>query len=89
MSTGNFQETSIGSNTIPDHIFSGKTTTGFSVTTGLGIKLNQFFGQAPLECGYRFFYLGKGSFNTQSNEVLNTLNTGSDFANAVTCSITI
>ena len=89
MTTSNFQESSLGANTIPDAIFSGKTTTTFSATAGLGIKFNQFFGQAPLECGYRFFYLGQGNFNPLTDQTQNNLNTGSDFGNAVMCSITV
>lgn len=89
ISTSNFQEHSLDAITLPDHIFSGKNTTTFSATAGIGLKINQFFGQAPLECGYRFFYLGEGSFNKLSNQVLNTLGTGSNFGNAVTCAVTI
>ena len=53
------------------------------------IKLNHIFGEAPLECGYRFFYLGQGDFNVLTNQVLTTLNTGTAYANAVICSITV
>jgi len=89
MSTTNFQENSLGDNSIPDQIFSGASTTTFSVTAGIGLKVNQFFGQRPLECGYRFFYLGQGNFNALTTQTLNTLNTGPGFANALMCSITI
>lgn len=90
MHTSNLQEHSIdGGITIPDNAFSGHTTTAFSAMTGVGIKFNNFFGSAPLECGYKFFYLGQGSFTKKTNQLLNTLNTGSDYANAVMCSITV
>jgi hypothetical protein len=90
MRTDGFQEHSLdGGITIPDNVFSGRTTTTFSAMTGVGIKFNNFFGPAPLECGYKFFYLGQGSFNKKTNQLLNTLNTGSDYANAVMCSITV
>lgn len=89
MSTSNFHEASLGANTNPDHIFAGTTTTTFTATVGLGLKFNQFFGTSPLECGYRFFYLGQGNFKALTNQTLNTLNTGPDFANAVMCSITV
>ena len=87
--TSNFHESSLDSVTIPDRIFSGKSTTTFTATAGIGIEFNAFFGKAPLECGYRFYYLGQGNFNTLSNQVLNNLNTGNNYANAVMCSITV
>lgn len=89
LTTSSLQESSLGANTIPDAIFGGTTTATFSATAGLGIKFNQFLGNAPLECGYRFFYLGQGKFKALTNQTLNTLNTGSDFGNAVICSITV
>lgn len=84
-----FGEASLDGITIPDQIFSNHTTATFSATAGAGLKFNHAFGQAPLECGYRFFYLGEGNFNITNNQVLNTLKTGHDYANAVQCSITI
>src|SRR3990167_8574718 len=56
--TGSYQETPINNNSIPNTPFPGKTTTTFSTTVGVGIKRNNVFGRVPLECGYRFFYLG-------------------------------
>lgn len=88
--TSGFKENSLdGGITIPDDAFSGRTSTTFSATAGVGIKLNQVFGKAPLECGYRFFYLGKGNFNKNTNQLLNTLSTGNNYANALICSITV
>ena len=84
-----FQEASLGSNTIPDTIFSSHTTTTFTATVGAGIQFKQFFGEAPLECGYRFFYLGQGDFNKQTNQVMNPLNTGPAYANALMCGIRV
>lgn len=84
-----FQEHSLDGITIPDNIFSSHTSTTFSATMGFGVKINQVFGPAPLECGYRFFYLGQGNFNRASDQVLNVLNTGSNYANALMCSITV
>lgn len=89
MQTSDVHESSLDGVTLPDHIFSGNTTTTFSATAGAGIKLTNVFGKAPLECGYRFFYLGQGHFNNTSNQVVNTLNTGTNYANAVMCAITI
>jgi hypothetical protein len=89
MQANGFKESSLDGVTLPDSIFSSRTTTTFSATIGAGIRLNQVFGQAPLECGYRFFYLGQGHFNKKTSQVVNTLNTGADYANAVMCSITV
>jgi hypothetical protein len=90
MNTSGFQEQSLDNGiTIPDSIFSGRTTTTFSATAGLGIKFKHVFGERPLECGYRFFYLGQGHFNALTNQVVNTLNTGTVYANALMCSMTI
>jgi hypothetical protein len=89
METNGFKEASLGSNTNPDNIFSNRTTTTFTATVGAGLRFNQFFGEAPLECGYRFFYLGQGHLNKATDQVLNSLNTGAAYANAVTCSITV
>ena len=90
MHTSNFHERSLDNGiTIPDHIFSGRTTTTFSAMAGVGVRLNQIIGQAPLECGYKFFYLGQGSFHKETDQVINTLKTGSNYANAVMCSLTV
>ena len=88
--TGTVRETSLdGGVTIPDQTFSGRTTAAFSAMAGVGVRINQVFGQAPLECGYRFFYLGQGDFNKLNNQILNNLSTGNSYANALLCSITV
>jgi len=88
--TGGFEEHSLdGGITIPEQDFSGKTNATFSATAGLGLKLNNVLGSAPLECGYRFFYLGQGELKKQASQIQNTLSTGSNFGNALTCSVTI
>ena len=87
--TGNFHENSLDGITLPDHPFSGHTTTTFAAMAGVGFKLNHVFGQAPLECGYRFFYLGQGNFVKNTNQLLDTLNTGNNYGNAVLCSLTV
>ncbi|MCL9685705.1 hypothetical protein [Legionella maioricensis] len=90
ITTGTVRETSLdGGVTIPDQTFSGRTTAAFSAMAGVGVRINHVFGQAPLECGYRFFYLGQGDFNKLTNQILNTLNAGTSYANALLCSITI
>jgi len=88
--TNRFGESSLdGGITIPDHAFAGKTKTVFSATAGVGLRLNEAIGHTPLECGYRFYYLGKGSFRKLTNQLLNTLETNDNYANAVVCSVTI
>lgn len=89
MTAGGFQEQSLDGITIPDNIFSTHHSTAFTATAGFGVKVNQVFGPAPLECGYRFFYLGQGHFGSKSSQVVNNLETGNNFANAVVCSITV
>ena len=89
MQTGAVQERSLDKITVPDHVFSGRTTTAFSATLGLGVKINHVIGDKALELGYRFFYLGQGSFNRETNQVINTLNTGNNYANALVCSFII
>lgn len=88
--TYGFTEHSLdGGITIPDSIFSGSTSTKLSATAGVGFRINQLLGKAPLECGYRFFYLGRGQLNIINSQVLNSLNTSSTYANALTCSLII
>lgn len=82
-------ETSLGSNTVPDNAFVGGTSTAFSAMAGLGFRINHVFGSAPLECGYRFFYLGQGQLKPRTDQILNNLETGQDYAHAVTCGILI
>ena len=90
MRTYNFQESSLdGGVTLPDTIFSANTTTTFSATIGASLKINHAVGQLPLEIGYRFFYLGQGHFKTSTNQVLNELNTGNVYANALYLSISV
>lgn len=94
MKTSNFTEASIrvaGANyySLPDTIFSGKTTTTFSATAGVGFQVARVFGNVPLECGYQFFYLGQGSQNIINDQVINSLKTGQVYANALMCSVII
>jgi hypothetical protein len=88
--TSNVNERSLdGGVTIPDQAFSGNRTTAFSATFGLGIVFNNVFRSAPLECGYRFFYLGKSNFDKRSDQLLTRLTTGNNYANALTCAVSI
>lgn len=89
MTTSTVNETSLDGITLPDKTYAGRTNTTFSATVGVGMKFNKAFGVVPLECGYRFFYLGQGSFKKETNQLVNTLSTGSIFGNAVICSVII
>lgn len=90
METSNFKEMSLdGGRTLPDKIFVGKNKVNFSATAGISARLNQALGDVPFECGYQFFYLGDGAFERQTDQVLNTLKTGTSYAQALICSITL
>jgi hypothetical protein len=87
--TSDYREFILDPNTIPDDTFSGKNTTAFSATAGIGIQFPHVIGNIPFECGYRFFYLGKGKFNSENSQIINNLTTGTQYANAVICSVSI
>lgn len=89
MQTHHFGETPLDSITVPDVIFSNHTQATFSATVGAGVHVSDVFGKAPLECGYRFYYLGQGKLNQATTQVVNALKTGTMYANAVMCSITV
>ena len=89
ITTSSVNEASLDGITIPDKTYSGRTTAAFSAMAGVGIQMNNVFGHVPLECGYRFFYLGRGHFNKLSNQLINTLSTGNSYANALLCTLTI
>ncbi|MGL5741271.1 MAG: hypothetical protein ACRCXC_01320 [Legionella sp.] len=89
MWTTNYEEKPLADYVIPDRAFKGRSATEFSVTAGVGLQLNHIIGPMPVECGYRFFYLGKGNLHKENDQYLNTLNTGDTYANALVCSITV
>lgn len=89
LTTRSFQEKSLDGMTLPDHAFSGHSQATFSAMAGFGLKMNNVFGRAPLECGYRFFYLGQGEFRKQTNQLLSNLSTGPTYANALVCAVTV
>ncbi len=89
MQVNHYQETPLNNFTFPDNGFSTHTQVTFAAMAGIGLRLNHVFGNAPLECGYRFFYLGKGSLHMSNNQLLTTLKTGNAFGNALLCSITV
>lgn len=90
MKAYSFSESSLdGGITIPEHPFSANTTTTFSATVGVGLKINHALAQLPVECGYRFFYLGRGHLTANNSQVLDNLSTGNTYANAILCSVSI
>lgn len=89
MQVSHYHENPLNDFTIPDNGFSTRNQVTFSAMAGIGLRLNQVFDSAPLECGYRFFYLGQGQFNINNDQVLSALKTGNVFGNALLCSITI
>lgn len=78
-----------GGITFPDHAFLSNTRTTLSGTVGVGVKLNNVIGSAPVEIGYRFFALGDGRLQRRTNQLLNTLKTGEAYANALVVTLTI
>lgn len=89
MQTKGFKEYAVANNSLADNMFTGRTTTTFSATVGASLRLKQAFGNLPLECGYRFFYLGRGKFNVTSSQVQNFLETGDGYANAIICAVNV
>jgi hypothetical protein len=89
MRLNHYQETPLNNFTIPDNGFSSHTQVAFAAMAGFGVRLNHFFGQAPLECGYRFFYLGQGQLHMNNIQLLSTVKSGNSFGNALLCSITV
>ncbi len=85
--TSNFSEASLDGITLPDNIFKGNSTATFTATAGLAIRFENVLSKTPVECGYRFFYLGQGDFTKQNDQVLTTLTTGNNFGNALMCSL--
>ncbi len=86
--TSKFNEAQIEPSTIPDHIFAGTTTVTFTAMAGVGIRFNNAIGQVPLECGYRFFYLGDANFNTLTDQVTSKFQANNNYANAIVCGLT-
>jgi hypothetical protein len=75
--------------TIPNNAFVKKTQTEFAASAGIGILCNELVKDRPIEIAYRFFYLGKGEFGVNNNQVLNTLQTGNTYAHAITLTATV
>ena len=89
MRTSQYNETPLTTYTIPDNAFAAHNNVAFTATAGVGLRLNDIFGRSPLECGYRFFYLGQGQLAMNNDQLLNTIKTGNTFGNAIVCSVTV
>ncbi|MCW8410249.1 hypothetical protein OQJ13_14810 [Legionella sp. PATHC035] len=87
--TSHYKEIALTTFTVPDNGFSDNNTTAFAATVGAGLRFNQVADKIPLECGYRFFYLGQGKLAKNNDLIINTLKTGNNYANALICSVTI
>ncbi|HAT1129385.1 TPA: hypothetical protein NR353_001583 [Legionella pneumophila] len=87
--TSKFNEQPLLGSIIPDSIVAGQTTTNFTAMAGIGYRVNHFFGPAPLECGYRFFYLGQTNLRNINTQIMNHFSTGQSYANALLCTLTI
>ncbi|WP_454781741.1 hypothetical protein [Legionella sp. WA2022007384] len=89
MRTSGYHEMPLVDFAIPDNAFKGTSTTTFTATVGAGIRLNNIIAPIPFECGYRFFYLGKGHLNRVNDQYIDNLTTGDTYANALVCAVTI
>lgn len=89
MKTSHYMETPLNTFTLPDNGFAAHSNVAFSAMAGVGLRLNNVFGKAPLECGYHFFYLGQGQLAINNNQILNTIKTGNNYANAISCGIAV
>jgi len=81
-----YNEKSLDGITVPDNAFTGETNTALSFTAGVGVKFNHLLS-LPCELSYRFFYLGEGSLKKNNSQLLDTLKTGNNYANALIFSI--
>jgi hypothetical protein len=78
-----FKERPLNSQTVPDRIFQGRTTVVFSATAGFSLRFD------CVSIDYRFFYLGRGYLKRANHQVLNTLQTGNSYGNALSITISI
>lgn len=72
-----------------DNPYASHTNVALAATAGVGLRLNRIFGKSPLECGYRFYYLGQGQLPMANDQLINTIKTGNNYANALMCSATV
>lgn len=89
MFLGDVKERSLdGGVTIPDNAFRAHTNVTLSATAGIDMQVADKSNH-PVHCGYRFFYLGEGRFAKSTNQLLNHLKTGTGYAHALMCGITV
>jgi hypothetical protein len=89
MDISNYTESQLNLSTRLENAYKGKTNTTLSATVSFGIHINNVIGEAPLEIGYRLFYLGTGKLQIINNQYATRLSTGPSWANALTCSLII
>lgn len=89
LSLSNYNESLNNPMTVPDNAYKSHVNTTFSATAGVSLRLNSLFRNAPIECGYRFFYLGSGMLGIKNDQYLTQLSTGPNYANAATCTVVI
>lgn len=88
--TSGYSESSLTDFTIPNsNTFTAHNNVAFTAMAGVGIRAHNVFGKIPLECGYRFMYLGEGQLQNNNNQVSNTLSTGHGYANSVVCGVVL
>ncbi len=73
--------------TLPDNAFIDSSSTSFSATAGVGLRVNNVIGTVPVEIGYRYFYFGKAQLQPRTDSILNPLRTGSGYAHAVVATL--
>lgn len=83
-----YHEKSLSPYAVADKPFIGQSNATFSAMAGIGIRLKDAIAHLPLECGYRFYYLGQGSLTANSNQILDPLRTNNIYTNALLCTIT-
>lgn len=90
MRTSQYTEASLTDYSVAaSNSFASKNNVAFTAMGGVGLRLNNVFGKAPVECGYRFFYLGQGRLGINNNQILNAIKTGDTYANALVCSVNV
>ncbi|MCH9717356.1 MAG: hypothetical protein K0U52_09780 [Gammaproteobacteria bacterium] len=89
MKVNEYHESRINPATRPDNAFKKNISAEFSTTVGIGLRFNHVLGDAPVECGYRFFYLGASELQIKNMQFMTGLSTGSSYANALACTLVI
>lgn len=87
MITSGFSESPLNRSTLSEKLFKGATTTTFSAMAGVGVRTTKWM-EHPMECGYRFLYLGAGRLNPNNSQVMSSLSTGQTYAHSLVCGLT-